>query len=323
MTEPVLTDDEKNALLDGVTSGAVEVQSNGGPQYASVRPFEVSPRSRIVSNSYPRLQSVNQLFSERLAGQAEQLLQHDIDVSPTGIELRPWSDYCVKLAAPCVAVVFSAAPLTGNALIVLQAELVGHLVEAFFGSEVGIGSATGGGSFTPGELSVSTLFSELIVSTIRDAWQPLMQITPERVRTEINLDMADIARDPDAVIGSSFELSFANHDGAFHVLWPREMVTPLLPAFDGQTRERNVAIDASWEKAIRARLADAPMRITTCVGHAYHALGDLVALSPGDVVPIVSPRLATIMARQVPILKGHFGVFEGQNAVEATEWLHR
>ena len=41
MSENVLTDDEVDALLDGVESGEVEVQSAQGPRYASVTPFEL------------------------------------------------------------------------------------------------------------------------------------------------------------------------------------------------------------------------------------------------------------------------------------------
>ena len=53
MTDPVLTDDEKGALLEGMSSGEVEVHSNRGPTYASVTDFEIGPRSRITTNSYP------------------------------------------------------------------------------------------------------------------------------------------------------------------------------------------------------------------------------------------------------------------------------
>ena len=57
--DPVLTGDEKNALLEGVESGEVEVQSIDGPRYATVVEFELTPRDRIVSNSFPRLQNIN------------------------------------------------------------------------------------------------------------------------------------------------------------------------------------------------------------------------------------------------------------------------
>ncbi|MGH8195676.1 MAG: flagellar motor switch protein FliM [Woeseiaceae bacterium] len=322
MAEQILTDDEKNALLDGVSSGAVQVQANGGPQYASVRPFDLRPSSRIVSNSFPRLQAVNRLFAERLATRVEALLQHDLEISVAGIEVRTWTEYAAHWVKPCVAAVFTASPLSGRALVVLQADVVSHLVESFFGSEIGVGAATVGSSFTPGELSVANRFCDVVLATVRDSWQPLLQLKPERIATEVDLERVDIARDADSVIGSSFELSVAEHQGAFHVLWPRAMVESLLPSFDGQTAERDKAEDARWEKAIRARLLDSPMRITTCIGHARHSLGSLVALSPGDVIPIESPRLATILAGALPLIKGRFGVHEGRNAVEATHWLH-
>ena len=65
MSDPVLTDEEKGALLDGMSSGEVEVHSTSGKTYAGVKPFEVGPRSRIVTNSYPRLQGLNRQFASR------------------------------------------------------------------------------------------------------------------------------------------------------------------------------------------------------------------------------------------------------------------
>jgi flagellar motor switch protein FliM len=321
VAEPILTDEEKSALLAGVSSGAVEVRANGRPQYASVRPFELGPRSRIVTNSFPRLQSANRVLAERLARRTAALLRHDLEISSTGIAVRPWTAFVEQWVERSIVTVFTAAPLPGRALVVLQADAVSHLVDSFFGSEIGVGAGQGAGAFTSGEFAVANLFSDAVLASVREAWQSLVTFAPERVATEGDLERVDVAGDADPVIASSFELSFEEHHGAFHLLWPRTMVESLLPAFAGQKRERDKAADARWEKAIRARLADTPMRITTVIGHARHSLGSLVALSPGDVIPIESPRHATILAGCLPLIKGRFGVHEGRNAVEATEWL--
>ncbi len=45
MTDPVLTEDEKGALLEGMSSGEIEVHSTKGPTYAEVTEFEIGPRS--------------------------------------------------------------------------------------------------------------------------------------------------------------------------------------------------------------------------------------------------------------------------------------
>lgn len=325
MTDQILTEDEKNALLEGVTSGAVKVQAAGGPRYASVRPFDVDGRDRIVSNSYPRLQALNQRFAEGLSRQADKLLQSDVEVRPHELTVRASAECSGLLAGPGVAVFFEAPPLDGSALIVLRPELVGHLVEAFFGGPGMAASGIGSGAFSAGELSVSNRFASLVLSVIQESWQAVTALSPARSRTEASLDHVEFATECDCVIDTAFELALAAGDadrrGRFHVLWPRDMVEPLLPAFEGRKRDRDAALDAQWEKAIRRRMADVPMRISTRVGQAGLTLGDVIALAPGDVISIGSPRGATLLANGVPIINGRFGVFDGRNAVEAGEWL--
>jgi len=331
VTEHVLTEAEKNALLDGVTSGAVKVQAGGGAKYAAVRPFDIEARSRIVTNSYPRLQSINQRFAERLSNQAESLLQCDLAIRPVEAGLRSFSEFLSRHAGPCVAAVFEAPPLTGSALVVLRPDVVGHLVESFFGGPGTPDSSKGSTTFSAGELSVSNLFCNLVLATIQDAWQPLVGFAPSRTRTETSLDHVELGGDADTVIDTAFELCLSGDQGPhgphgdrrgqFHILWPRDMVAPLLPAFDGQKRDRDAARDVKWEQAIRRRLADTPVKVSTWVGQARLALGDVVALAPGDVIPIGSPRFATVLANNVPLLSGRFGIFDGRNAVEAGEWL--
>lgn len=328
MTEQVLTEDEKNALLDGVTSGAVRVQAGGSAKYAAVRAFDIDARSRIVTNSYPRLQSINQRFAERLSNQVESLLQCDLAITPVEAGLRSFSEFVSRNAGPSVAAVFEAPPLTGNALVVLRPDVVGHLVESFFGGPGAPDSSKGSTTFSTGELSVSNLFCNLVLATIQDAWQPLVGFAPSRTRTETSLDHVELGGDGDTVIDTAFELCLSgdygphgDRRGRFHIIWPRDMVAPLLPAFDGQKRDRDAAIDVKWEQAIRRRLADAPVKVSARVGQARLALGDVVALAPGDVIPIGSPGFATVLANNVPLLSGRFGIFDGRNAVEVGGWL--
>jgi flagellar motor switch protein FliM len=325
MTEQVLTEDEKNALLEGVASGAVKVQTGRGAKYATVRPFDIEAGSRIVSNSYPRLQSINQRFAERLSGHAQSLLQAELDIRPVGSAVRAYGDLSAGMRDPVAAIVFEAAPLKGLALIVLREELVSQLVEAFFG---GPGDTLSGsnesGTFSAGELSIANLFCKLVLANVQEAWQPLVAFSPTAIRTETSLDHVEHGSDDDAVIDTAFEVTIGEQGerhGRFHIVWPREMVRTLLPAFDGQRRDRDAAVDARWGQAIRRRLADVPMKVTTRVGHVRLALGDVIALAPGDVIPIGSPRSATVLANNVPLINGRFGIFDGRNAVEASEWL--
>lgn len=321
MTDKVLTDDEKNALLDGVQSGEIEVHSSAGPAYASVTPFEIGPRSRIVKDSYPRLQLLNQQVADRLSKYTEQLLQRPIRVAPRDIVVRSYGEFCEQLTGPSVVAIFEAPPLVGKALVVMEPAMVRNLVETFFGGSGEEAQSSQAGTFTPGELSVSNLFVSIILSTIKESWATLTDISPERIETDVTIDVVDVVGESDQVLGTEFELSTAEQDGVFRVLWPADMVAPLMPAFDGQKIDRDPADELRWQKSISRRVVDSVVSISANVGHAQMKLGSLIDLAPGDVINIDDPHRAIVMARGVPLIDGRFGVHKGQNAVEATHWL--
>lgn len=321
MSDPVLTDDERDALLDGMSSGEVEVHSNKGPTYASVLPFEIGPRSRINTNSYPRLQSLNRQFASRMSKQAELLLNADATVTFLTVETITYSDFSERDPALSLIVEFLPKPLDGSALINLDSATVENLVETFYG---GLGNDSARHEpefFTPGEISVAALFTEAALTVINEVWQPLAKVAAELAGTHLSTGVIDAIDGSDAVIVCEFELDVADKKRAFHALWPVRTVASLLPVFEGQKRDRDAAEDARWERSLRSRVTDSVVRISSDVGHTQKTLGEIADLAPGDVISISNPQKGTVSASNVPILTGRFGVHDGRHAIETSRWL--
>ena len=320
MTEPVLTDDEKNALLDGVSSGAIEVLTGGSQKYADVRTFEVNPRSRIKRNSFARMQILNDQLADRLKKHAETSLQCEVTITPGEILVRPYSEVCAQIKGLSAVSVFSAQPLEGQGGIVVNAEAINQIVEAFFGGRNNETPAKNGDSFSPGELSVCKLFSSAILTTLKDVWESFTEISPESLSIEIGMDLVDIAADSDRVLSIPFTMTFQSSEGRFDLLLPMSMLAPLLPVFEGQKGERDVSEDARWEQVLRAHLPDTKIRLTGNVGRIRLPLSALNGAKPGDILKIENPRSATVVAGNVPVVNGTYGVHAGCNAVETTGW---
>ncbi len=321
MTDKVLTDEEKDALLEGVATGEVEVQSSTGPAYAAVQSFEIPARSRLESNSFPRLQRLNARVANDISRLAEQLVSTEVEVAPLGIDACQYGEFCERAAGLALNVEFNAEPLEGSGIIVLNADLVGQMVEAFYG---GVDNETihqVSEFFTPGEISVASLFGKAVIETVEEAWRPVMATQHRLVATHQNSDIIEGFDTSDRVVCADFEIRFLKHTQTFQIVWPVAMLAPLLPVFEGQKRERDPAQDALWERALRSRLVDSAVDISSRVGRTRMPLGDVARLAPGDVIDIDNPRLSTVFVKQVPILAGHFGVHEGKYAIEATEWL--
>ncbi len=321
MTDPVLTDDEKDALLDGMSTGEIEVHSRKGPTYASVQDFDVGPRSRITTDSYPRLQSLNRQFAGRIDKLVEQLLNTESEVTFERLRTLTFSDFCERVNGLSMLIEFAPQPLQGSALINLDAVAVELLVETFYGGNSDDSGRQDADFFTPGEISVAKLFANVVLSVTEDVWGPLEKFDFKLLGTHLNSGVIDCVDGADNVIVAEFTLTVGDKSNPFHVIWPRTTVAPLLPVFDGQKRERDTAKDAHWQRALRSRVVDADVAVATGVGNARLSLRDVTKLAPGDIVPISNPQKGTLFADAIAVLEGRFGVHDGRYAIEARRWL--
>ncbi len=320
-TDPVITDDEKDALLDGIATGEVEVHSNNGPSYAEVTPFEVGPRSRLITDSYPRLQGLNRLFASRIDKHVEQLLNVESSVSFDSVQSCTYSDFAEQDRSLSLLFEFAPKPLQGSALISLDSVAVEMLVETFYGGGGGDRIRQDAEFFSPGEITVATLFCNAVLSVTKEVWQPLIELESELLRSHLSTSVIGCIDGADPIINAEFKLTVGDIEHPFHILWPMSVVGPLLPVFEGQKQERDTANDARWQRSLRARIVDSVINISSDVGRTEMTLGEAAELVPGDVISISNPRNSIISAQEVPILEGRFGVHDGRYAVETTRWL--
>ncbi|MDJ0939390.1 MAG: FliM/FliN family flagellar motor switch protein [Woeseiaceae bacterium] len=319
--DPVLTEDEKEALLDGVESGEVEVQSSEGPQYAEVAEFEVTPRNRIVTNSFPRLTNINRKLAGYVTKAASKLLNVKVEVAAGPLSMCTWGEFCEQASEIALMFEFSPKPLEGPAVVYLQKGLIDQLVETFYGGSKENPPRHETEGFTPGETNVTARLCEDVLAGIAETWQGLMELEPEKSGIHQSTDIVEIIENGANVISTEFDIHFADDQFYFHVVWPNATIASLLPVLEGQKRDRDAAEDARWEQVLRTRVPDARIDINSRVGNAVLSLRDVAALKPGDVIDIENPRKGTVFADEVPVLEGRFGVHDGCYALEATRWL--
>ena len=319
MSDPIISEEEKDALLDGVESGEVPVHMDGESGNATVKDFELPPRSRIVSNSYPRLAVLNEQLAIRAPRQLEALLVGDVAAQSTGIDVMPFGE--MGDHARTALLEFTAPPLTGSALILLDAALLGQLVEAFFGGSTDNPPHVGEDGFTAGELNVAALFGRELVSLLAETWGGLETLEPELKGVLQPSEAAEAIESTDEVIVSNFDIEFLGEPQHFRIVWPKRMLAPLVPALEGQKRDRDAAEDARWNKSLRSTVVESSVRISSQIANARLSLREIADLKPGDVVAIDDPRNGRILAADLAIIKGRFGVHDGCYAMEAQAWI--
>jgi flagellar motor switch protein FliM len=67
---------------------------------------------------------------------------------------------------------------------------------------------------------------------------------------------------------------------------------------------------------ITQALQEAHLDTRAVLAQAQISLRELVSLAPGDIIPIEAPQQVTLLAGDVPLYRGRFGISQGHNALK-------
>lgn len=317
----VLSEAEVDALLDGVKTGVIEVQSAGGPRYANVRPFDIPRRSHIATHSLPRLDLMNEKLAERLRRRTQLAVGSEIGITSVETSRTLFGDFLESCASDLATIEFTAQPLPGAAALVFESALVSRLVEVFFGGSANGGDTPRHDGYTAGVLRVIDAYTKIVLDALAETWSSVQSITPVVKAVETSASLLGIAEDADALVRSDFEYEFASGKATMTLLMPQSMIEAHLPALEGSHKATNPTEIDRWSTALRDGLPGVSVDLKTTVGKATMTLAELICLEPGDVIPIENPTDAIILANDVRLLTGRFGVHGGVNAVAAKRWI--
>lgn len=122
MMSDLLSQDEIDALLHGVDSGAIETEEPPvDPGVA--RPYDFSTQDRIIRGRLPTLEMINERFVRTWRIGLFNLLRRSSELSVRGIEMIKFGEYIHSLYVPTNLNLIKFKPLRGVGLIVFELRL--------------------------------------------------------------------------------------------------------------------------------------------------------------------------------------------------------
>src|SRR5690606_34188957 len=118
----VLSQDEIDALLHGVDSGAVNTEPEAAP--GEERPYDFANQVRIVRRPRPQLKCLNGRVGRAIRGSLCKRLRRGPEVADAAIKSLKFSAFVQGPAYPPGLNLVRILPLRGTALVVLDPKLV-------------------------------------------------------------------------------------------------------------------------------------------------------------------------------------------------------
>ena len=316
----VLSQDEIDALLHGVDSGAVETES--APLPGEARPFDFNNQVRIVRGRMPTLEMINERFARLFRTSLFNLLRRAPEVAVEPVKMQKFSEYVHSLHVPTSLNLVRILPLRGTGLVVLDPKFVFAVVDNFFGGS-GRFAKIEGREFTATETRVIHMLLKHVFSDVKEAWSHVARLDIEYLNSEINPHFANIVSPTEIVVVTSFHVELDGGGGDVHITMPYAMIEPLRELLDAGVASDRVEHDERWAQALKEEIEDAEVELTTSLGRGRITMQQLLEMKPGDILPCDFAGRATIMAEEVPIFRGTFGVSHGQQAVQIDERVTR
>ena len=316
MGADLLSQDEIDALLHGVDSGAVETEPP--PEPGEARSYDFASQDRIVRGRLPTLEMINERFARTWRIGLFNLLRRSADLSVRGVELVRFGEYMHSLQVPNNLNLVKMKPLRGTALVVYEPRLVFSVVDNFFGGNGKYHTRIEGREFTPTEMRVIQLLLKQTFADLVEAWAPVMPVEFEYLNSEVNPHFANIISPREYIVVSKFHVELEGGGGEFHVSLPYSMLEPIREQLDAGVQSDRVERDESWTRAMRNQLQDAEVELACALATRQISLRELSRLKVGDVIPIDLPKTVELQVEQMPLFTGDFGTHNGRNAIKVT-----
>lgn len=296
-----ISDEEVSALLE-----------KGAPD--AVRAFDLSTR-RINRTELPALDEIGKSFAERATSSLSALLSRPATVKFDGLQRGKAADVQASLPAPSGIAVARFKPLAGEVFVSIDPALLLTLLDGFFG---------GNGRVVPDPQAAvgpaaQRFFALLLRHTAGDfaaAWAPSIPLEFEFLRLETNPRLLRIGDALDGVFTLKFGVEFAAQSGQIQWVIPEAVLAPIREALASEGAKPAQRPQDPWMPALGAALQRADMEARAILAEARVSLGALVRLAPGDIIPIEPPQQVTLLAGDVPLYQGRFGISRGRNAIK-------
>ncbi len=315
----LLSQEEIDALLHGVGSGDVETEGDEGPGEGEARSYDFTSQDRIVRGRMPTLEMINERFARYFRISLFNMLRRQGEISVGGVQMLKFGEYIHSLFVPTSLNLVKINPLRGTGLFVFDPKLVFSAVDNYFGGDGRFHTKIEGREFTPTEQRVIQRMLQQAFSDLQQAWKPVLPVEFEYMNSEVNPQFANIVSPTEVVVVSTFHIELEGGGGALHVTMPYSMVEPIRELLDAGVQSDRSEVDERWRIAIREEMKSAQIELTSVLTETELTVRELMALKPGDVIPIDMPETVVLRSEDIPLFRGRFGVSNGSRAVKITE----
>jgi flagellar motor switch protein FliM len=315
MNQQILSQDEVDALLQGITGESQKLEQEEAPK-EGIRDYDLASQERIVRGRMPTMEIINERFARNIRIGLFNFIRKSPEVAIGGIKVQKFSAFLREIVVPTNFNIVSIKPLRGSGLIVCDPSLVFAVIDALFGGVGKFHTRIEGRDFSPTELRVILRLVECIIAEFKKAWAGIYPVELEYQRSEMQPQFANIATPSEIVISTAFTLEIGEVTGSVHFCLPYSTLEPIRDVLYSTMQGDSSEPDRRWIKLLEHQIQSAEVELVAELAKAPATVEQLLSFKPGDFIELdLHPKIqATVDG--VPVLDCHYGTSNNRYALK-------
>ena len=323
----VLTQDEINALLRGLSDGEIEteVAEEHTEAQQGIRGYDLASQERIIRGRMPTMELIHDRFCRSFRASLSKFLGRTCFVSVGGIEIVKFGLFLKKLPLPSSLHIFRMPPLQGYALLVVSTPLVFGVVDTLFGGKGSGKVKIEGREYTPIETRLIGKVTMMALEVMKEAWQPVHSVDFVYVRSEFNPLAIAIVPPTDVVIIVTVEIELENDSTTLTICIPYSTIEPIRQKLTTGFQSTRLEVDNSSFQRMQASLAKTDVNISVELARGRVKAKQIANIKPGDIIPLETNPTdeAIISIEGIEKYKGFVGTFRGSKAIRVSRAIYK
>ncbi|MDP2004800.1 MAG: flagellar motor switch protein FliM [Rubrivivax sp.] len=320
MNQQILSQDEVDALLQGITGESQKLEQEEAPT-GGVRDYDLASQERIVRGRMPTMEVINERFARNIRIGIFNFIRKSPEVAIGGIKVQKFSAFLREIVVPTNFNIVNVKPLRGSGLIVCDPSLVFAVIDSLFGGIGKYHTRIEGRDFSPTELRVILRLIEVITAEYKKAWMGIYPVELEYQRSEMQPQFASIATPSEFVVATSFTLEIGETSGTVHFCIPYSTLEPIRDTLYSTVQGDSAEPDRRWVKLLTHQIQSAEVELVAELAQAGATVEQLLAFKPGDFIELDLNPMIKAKVSGVPVFDAHYGTSNNKYAIKIDRML--
>ena len=319
----ILSQEEIDALLDVVEDEGDDVLETGEESLLPQRQvtlYDFKRPNRVSKEQLRAFRGVHDKMARSLASQISSIMRSIVEIQLHSVDQMTYGEFLMSLPNPTSFNVFSVKPLEGSGVIEINPSIAFPMLDRLLGGKGEPFDASR--EFSDIELSLFETILRVMMSTLKEAWGPVMDIYPTVESKESSPNVVQIVAQNEIVVMVVMEIIIGHSSGMMNICYPVIALEPVLPKLASRDLMLNeTSSKKSRNTELQVLLGGAKVDIEANLGNADLAMADILELQIGDVLRLSSAAddIVTVSVDGKERFKGEIGLRRFRKSINITE----